>query len=100
MAHMADVLVVGAVVDEDPQRLADLVGGEADTLGGVHRGEQVLDEAGEAGAEVGDLAAGFPQDGVTEQSEGPDVPVGARDGAVSHGGKGTVISDTRMPHEA
>ncbi|GGQ93275.1 hypothetical protein Saso_14680 [Streptomyces asoensis] len=37
------------------------------------------------------------QDGVTEQGEGPDAPVGARDGAVSHGGKGTVLSDTRMP---
>ncbi|GAA4003902.1 hypothetical protein GCM10022232_48880 [Streptomyces plumbiresistens] len=33
---------------------------------------------------------------VAEQREGPDAPVGARDRAVSHGGKGTVLPVTRL----
>ncbi|GGN51763.1 hypothetical protein GCM10011579_007970 [Streptomyces albiflavescens] len=96
MSHVADLLVVGAVVHEDPERLADLVGREADALRGVHRREHVLDELPELGAEPGDFFTRCVQDGVAEQGEGPDAPVGARDGAVSHGGKGTVLDGACM----
>ena len=41
----------------------------------------------------GDLAAGVVQNGVAEQGERPHAPACARDGAVSHGGKGTVPVD-------
>ncbi|GGT98793.1 hypothetical protein GCM10010244_25540 [Streptomyces coeruleorubidus] len=99
MAEVPEVLVVGAVVDEDPQRLADLVGGEADALGGVHGCEQVLHEAGQFGAEIGDLRAGCVQERVSVQGEGSHVAVGAGDGAVSHGGKSKVPVIPRLPHE-
>ena len=93
MAEMADVLVVGAVVDEDPQGLPHLVRREAHALRGVHRREQVLHEIREFRSECGDLRTGCVQDGVAEQGEGPDSPTGARNGAVAHGRKGTAIRE-------
>ena len=91
MSDMADIIVVRAVVYEDPEADADLVRGEADALGRVHRREHVLDECRELGPEGVDLRTCRAQHGVAEQGEGPDAPAGARDGALSHGGKGTVL---------
>ena len=45
------------------------------------------------GAEVGDLLAGCVQHRVTEQGEGTDAPVRARNGGVPHGRKGTAIRE-------
>ncbi len=67
MAQVAHVLVVGAVVHEHPQIHPDLVGGQAHPSRRVHRGEQVLDEVREAGAEVRDVPAGLAQHRVAEQ---------------------------------
>ncbi len=86
---MAAVLVVRAVVDEDAQRYADLVGGEADPPGGVHGGEEIFDEAFQCGAEVGDLLAGGGEDRVAEQGQGPDTSGAARNGTLSHGDQRT-----------
>ncbi|GAA4956118.1 hypothetical protein GCM10023238_23470 [Streptomyces heliomycini] len=91
VAQVADVLVVRAVVDEHPERHADLVGGQAHAPRRVHRGEQVVHQADEFRAEVGDLPAGRVQRRVAEQGEGPHTSVDAGDGAVSHGGKSTVL---------
>ena len=96
VAEMADVLVVGAVVDEHPQRDADLVGGEPDALRRVHRGEHVLDQPGERGPEVGDVLAGGVEHRVAEQAHGADESGTAGDGAVSHGRKGTFHDDLRV----
>ncbi|GLW49877.1 hypothetical protein Stsp02_55380 [Streptomyces sp. NBRC 14336] len=96
MAHVPYVLVVGTVVDEHPERLADLVGREAHALGRVHRREHVLDERRQFGAEVRDLPGGGVQNRVAVQGEGPDTPVGAGDRAVSHGRKTTADSGVRM----
>lgn len=86
---VAHVLVVGAVVHEHPLPDADLVRGEADALGGVHRREHVLDEPVEGRAESGDLRALRVEHRVAQQAHGADEAGGTGDGALSHGRKGT-----------
>ncbi|GHB13497.1 hypothetical protein GCM10010346_41360 [Streptomyces chryseus] len=97
MTDMPDILVVRTVVDEDAQRYADLVGREADSLGGVHRREHVLDEADERGTEVAHRPTGRVQRRVTEQCHGSYEPGTAGNRAVSHGGKRTFRRGPRRP---
>jgi len=95
--YVTDVLVVGAVVDKNPQGAADLVRGEAHALGRVHRREHVLDERGEFGVEVCYFRAGGVENRVTEQCQRADAASRTRDGALSHGRKGTVTKVARAP---
>ena len=50
-AALGQPAVVGTVVDEDPQSVADLVGGEADSVRGVHGVEHGLDQVGQLGGQ-------------------------------------------------
>ncbi|GAA5009887.1 hypothetical protein GCM10025734_53320 [Kitasatospora paranensis] len=71
VADVAHAVVVGAVVDEDLEVDADLVGRQADTLRRVHRDEHVVHEGGEFGVEGGDVPALVVQDGVADHGDRP-----------------------------
>src|SRR6185437_4032073 len=77
MAHVADAVVVGAVVDEDPQRHTDLVGGEPDALGGALAGEHVVDQLGEVVVEGRHGLAGTVQHRVADHGDRVDLAPGA-----------------------
>ena len=89
VAHDArDALVVGvgAVEDEDLQVLADLVRGEADALGGVHRGDHVGHEGGEVVVELGDVPQLVVHDRRSPAGDGADGATGGqRAGLVGRG---------------
>ncbi|EGJ74811.1 putative polypeptide deformylase [Streptomyces sp. Tu6071] len=83
VAHDADVpdaLVVLAVVDEDLEAHADLVGGEPHALGGALAREHVVHELRQLGPELGDVRALLVQHGVPDDGDRqrlPALPVGA-----------------------
>ena len=65
--------VVGAVVDEDPTVVADLVGGQARAVGGLVGLEHILDEAVEfRGGELGDRAGRPVQNRLSADDDGSD----------------------------
>ena len=65
--------VVGAVVDEDPAVVADLVGGQAGAVGGLVGLEQSCDEVVEfRGGELGDRAGGPVQNRLSADHDGSD----------------------------
>ncbi len=69
-AHVPHALVVGAVVDEDLQVDADLVGGQAHALGGALAGEHVVDELRQRVVELGDVLALLVEHGVADHGDG------------------------------
>jgi hypothetical protein len=89
VAAVTAVLVVGAVVDEHPQRHADLAGGQADAVRRVHRREQVLDQPGQRPVGGGDRTAGRVQDRVAVHPKGVYAAGSTRNGPASHGRKPT-----------
>jgi hypothetical protein len=66
VSDMPDTVVVGAVVHEQAQIDAHLVGREAGSVGDVHGEEHVVDERGEVGPELGDVPARPVQDLFTD----------------------------------
>ena len=63
-------LLVGAVVDEDAQVDADLVGREPDAVGRRHRVEHVRDERAELVVDLLDTAGGGGENGITDDADG------------------------------
>ena len=57
------------LVHEEPLLHADLRGGQAQPAGLVHRLYHVLDQAGQAAVDVGDLGGALGQHGVAEQPD-------------------------------
>ena len=69
--------LVGAVVDEHALGDADLVGGQPDTVGGVHRVVEIVDEIGQVGGQRTVVADGHGtgrgvQDGISHDADGYD----------------------------
>jgi len=74
VADVLDPVVVVAVVDEHPKRHADLVGGQAHALGGVHRGEHVVTSAASAASNSSTGAHGWRSTGLPTIVMGRAVP--------------------------
>ena len=89
---------VGTVEDEHGDVLADLVGGQPDTLGGVHRRDHVGGQLGQRGVEDLDLLLRPVHDRGAPAGHRPDLPalgqgaVGRERGSGFEGGVGHVPS--------
>ena len=71
-AAVHDALVVRAVVDEQPQRHADLVGGEADTVGRGHGVEHVLHQVADLRRHLADRLGRLVQHAVPHDRDVPN----------------------------
>ena len=92
-----DVVVVGAVVDEDGEVDAHLGGGEPHALGGVHRGEHVGHEGAQLLVELGDRSGARVHDGRAPPGDGQH---GAACGAVGGCHGVTLLPWPRHQHDA